>query len=48
MEEEPETVLKKFRKSDLDLINDIIEQDIISAYEYPKGEEDDESNINQN
>lgn len=42
MEEEPDTVLKRFSKSDLDLINDIIERDIISLYEYPEREEGEE------
>lgn len=42
--EEPDTVLKKFRLTDLELISDIIEMDIFDTGQlYERGEEDDES-----
>lgn len=44
--EEPDTVLKKFRKTDEELIHDVIEMEIFDTEEpiyIKKGDKDDES-----
>lgn len=46
MEEESDTVLKKFRKTDLELISDIIDMDIFDTDKlYIKGEEEDDDSL---
>ena len=47
--EEPDTVLKKFRKSDSELVSDILDLDLLDE-KYPiyvKGEEDEKFNVNK-